>query len=145
MKRLLFVFVLVLVSISTMEIARAAEPYVFLSVPQKKVNLGSVFMYDTIIPEAMTLKVNSNCFHGPIIASISSLKNSLGKEIGQDSIFIKTPFTGDFISMSKPVVISEPASGSHDIVIDFKVQLNGVFYRAGRFNGTIAFTVMPPV
>jgi hypothetical protein len=47
--------------------------------------------------------------------------------------------------MEKPVLISEPTIGSHDIVIDFKVKASGTVERAGRYAGTIAFTILPPV
>ena len=145
MKRLLVNLVLGLMLFGSTGVSRAVGPYVYLSVPQEKVNLGTVFIYDSIIPKAMTLKINSNCFHGSVIASIGSLKNSLGNEIMQDRISIKTPFTGDFISMSKPVVISGPAFGSHEVVIDFKVKANGANDRAGKYYGMIAFTVMPVI
>jgi hypothetical protein len=45
--------------------------------------------------------------------------------------------------MGKPVVISKPATGSHDIELDFKLQATHFDY-AGRYSGTIIFTIMPP-
>jgi hypothetical protein len=141
MKKLMVVLVLGLVSLNG--IAQAVEPFVYLSIPQEKVNLGTIFVYDTIIPQALTIKVNSNCMHGSVVASVSSLKNLIGNEISQDRLFIKTAFTGSFVSLLNPVVISEPKYGSHDIVVDFKVQANGANDRAGKYYGTIAFTVMP--
>jgi hypothetical protein len=45
--------------------------------------------------------------------------------------------------MAKPVIISRPETGSHDIELDFRL---GTFPsdRAGRYQGTITFTIMPP-
>lgn len=133
---------LVLVLLNSAGIVRAKEPYVYAYIPQSKVNLGTISIWDSVIPEAMTLKINSNCLHGPVVASISSLKNSLGNEITSDRIFIKTPFTDGFVSMAKPVAISKPAIGSHDIVIDFKVKAIEFNEPAGKYSGTLVFTVM---
>jgi hypothetical protein len=45
--------------------------------------------------------------------------------------------------MAQPVAISETTMGSHKIELNFKVK---TYMRdhAGRYGGTIAFTVMPP-
>lgn len=145
MKKLLIIFVSGFVLLSSAGIVRAEQPFVYLSIPQKKVDLGTILMWDTIIPEAMTLKVNSNCLHGSVIASISPLKDFYGNQITQDRIFIKTAYTGNFVPMVKPVVISKPAEGSHDIVIDFKVKAKGIYDKPGSYCGTLVFTVMPPV
>ena len=145
MKKLLIILVFGLVSLSSVGVARAEKPFVYISIPQEKVNLGTFLLWDTIIPEALTLKINSNCLHGCVVASMSSLSNSLGNQILPDRILIKTIATGGFVSMAKPVVISGPAVGSHDIVVDFKVKADGEYKRAGEYYGTIAFTVMPPV
>jgi hypothetical protein len=88
------------------------------------------------------VKVESNCLHGPIVASITPFKNSYGGTILPDRISIQTPTTGDFVPMIKPVVISEPAFGNHDVVIKFKVQTD-FNDPAGKYSGTIILTVMP--
>ena len=93
--------------------------------------------------EALTLKVTSNCYHGSIVASMSSLKNRYGGTLRQDRIFIKTSATNGFVSLEKPVKISKPAFGSYDIIIDFLVKANSELLRAGTYGGSIAFTVMP--
>lgn len=144
MKKLRFILLICLVSLSSVGITRAEEPYVYISFVQKEVNLGSMLIWDTMIPEALTVKVNSNCFHGPIVASMSSLKNSKSNKISQDRVYVRTSATGRFVSMAKPVALSWPTFGSHDIQIDFMVKAHGVFDRAGKYSGTIAFTVMPP-
>jgi hypothetical protein len=45
--------------------------------------------------------------------------------------------------MAKPVPISETTKGSHDINVNFKVDVD-IKDIAGRYSGTLAFTVMPP-
>jgi hypothetical protein len=69
----------------------------------------------------------------------------MGAEINQNRVFIKTLSTTGFVSLDKPVIVSEPAFGSHEIKIDFMVKANGEFHRAGTYSGAIAFTVLPPV
>lgn len=94
---------------------------------------------------ALTVHVESNCLHGPIVASMTSLKHSGGSTITPDCIFIKAPaITDEFSSMARPVKISETQTGSHDIELLFKLQAPKLFSPAGRYTGTITFTVMPP-
>jgi hypothetical protein len=116
-----------------------------LSFEQKAVELTSDLIYDNLVPEALTLKVNSNCYHGSVIASMGSLKSRWGRKIDNDRVYVKTLATGGFVSLVEPVVISEPTFGSHEIVIDFLVKANGAFDRAGKYSGMIAFTILPPV
>ena len=144
MNKLYVILLAAFISISSVGITKAKEPYVYLSVQQKDVNLESLLYCDTITHNALKLTVYSNCFHGPVVACMSSLKNLEGAEILSDRIFIKTDYTGSFISMDRPVIISKPEFGTHDIIIDFKVKANGAYDRAGCYSGTIAFTIMPP-
>jgi len=145
MKKILIICIVGLVLFGSAEIVRAKEPYVYISVEQEKADLGTLLVWDTTIPEALTLKINSNCLHGAVVASMSNLKHSRGDLIMRNRIFIKSEATDGFISMEKSVVVSGPAVGSHDVVIDFKVEANGLKDRAGKYSGTIAFTIMPPV
>jgi len=93
---------------------------------------------------ALTVHVESNCLHGPIIASVTALKSSGGSTITPDRIFIKAPaITDEYSSMARPVPISKTQTGSHDIELLFKLQAK-LFDRAGRYTGFITFTVMPP-
>jgi len=93
---------------------------------------------------ALTVHVESNCLHGPIVASVTALKSSEGSTITPDRIFIKAPaITDEYSSMARPVLISETQTGSHDIELLFKLQAK-LFDRAGRYTGFITFTVMPP-
>jgi hypothetical protein len=66
----------------------------------------------------------------------------MGKTITPDRISIKAPITDGFVSMERPVMISEPQMGSHNINLDFKLEVNP-FEAAGRYEGTLTFTVMP--
>ncbi len=145
MKKLLFILLFGLILLNSTGIIHAEEPFVYISFEQKAVKLSSSLIWDSIIPEALTLKVNSNCFHGSILASMSSLKNRYGQEINQDRVYVKTSATGGFVSLVKPVVLSKPMFGSHDIKIDFLVKANSSFDRAGNYSGSIAFTILPPV
>lgn len=93
---------------------------------------------------SLTVHVESNCLHGSIVASVTALKHSRGYTIPPDRILIKAPVTNEeYVRMAKPVVISEPETGSHDIKLDFKLQATH-FDFAGRYSGTLTFTVMPP-
>ncbi len=93
---------------------------------------------------SLTVHVESNCLHGPIVASVTALKHSGGYTIPPERILIKAPVTNEeYIRMGKPVVISEPETGSHDIELNFKLQATH-FDHAGRYSGTIIFTIMPP-
>ena len=94
---------------------------------------------------ALTVHVESNCQHGPIVASVTALKHSGGGSIiTPDRIFIKAPaITDEYSSMARPVTISKTQTGSHDIELLFKLQAK-LFDRAGRYTGFITFTVMPP-
>lgn len=93
---------------------------------------------------SMTLKVESNCLHGPIMASITELKHrkGRGKTITPDRISVKAPVTNGYVSMAKPVLISKPETGSHNIDLNFRLEVS-TFESAGRYEGTITFTIMP--
>lgn len=93
---------------------------------------------------SLTVRVESNCLHGPIVASVTELRHSGGFTIARERILINAPIMREeYIRMARPVVISEPQTGSHDIVLNFKLQATHFDY-AGRYSGIITFTVMPP-
>jgi hypothetical protein len=92
---------------------------------------------------SLTVKVESNCLHGPIVASITALKHLRGSSVPPERIFIKSPTTNGYVKMIKPVVISRPEIGSHDIELDFRLDILPSD-RAGQYQGTITFTIMPP-
>jgi hypothetical protein len=141
-----------------MNAAAEIGPFVSISATSDTVEFGETEFSDTFgIPgqvwfpslyrsssAALTVHVESNCLHGPIVASVTALKHSGGSTITPDRIFIKAPaITGEYSSMARPVPISETQTGSHDIELIFKLQ-SKLFDRAGRYTGTITFTVMPP-
>lgn len=93
---------------------------------------------------ALTVHVESNSLHGPIVVSVTALKDSRGSTITPDRIFVKAPaITDEYTSMARPVPISKTQIGSHDIELLFKLQAK-LLDRAGRYTGFITFTVMPP-
>ena len=92
---------------------------------------------------ALTVKVESNCLHGPIVASITALNHPISGSIPPERISIKAPTTNGYVTMAKPVVISRPETGPHDIELDFRLEIFPSD-QAGRYTGTITFTVMPP-
>ncbi|MBN1973044.1 MAG: hypothetical protein JW787_05360 [Sedimentisphaerales bacterium] len=145
MKRTLFILVFSFVSLSSVGIARAEDPFVYISFEQKSVKLRSEVFWNTITPKALTLNVRSNCFHGSVVATMSSLRNPAGGKITQDRVFVKTSSTGGFVPLVKPVAISSPVYGPHNIVVDFMVKGNGPYDNAGQYYGTLVFTVMPAV
>ena len=92
---------------------------------------------------SLTVKVESNCMHGPIVASITALKRPRSGSIPPERISIKAPTTNGYVTMAKPVAISRPEIGSHDIALDFRLEIFPHDH-AGRYTGTITFTIMPP-
>lgn len=158
MKRRVIKICLVVVMLFTMPvIAQADAPFVNISPSSDSLKFGEpVFSEPSLIaPGAalypttfgtssadLTLKVESNCLHGPIMASISKLRHRMGKTITPDRISIKAPITNGYVSMAKPVLISKPEMGSHDIDLSFRLDIDP-FEAAGRYEGTLTFTVMP--
>lgn len=143
MKKLLIYWIIGIALLGSFGIARAEQPFVRVSATPEKFDLGTVLFVDEELPEVLKVKVESNCLHGPVVASVTPFKNRYGGTILPECVSIQTPTTGDFIPMIKPVVISEPAIGNHDILVKFKVQVD-FNNPAGKYSGTIVFTVMPP-
>lgn len=123
---------------------RPGMPYILISATPDKLNLGTTMMnseYNT--PSMVTVNINSNCMHGSVIATMSSLKNEEGTVIEPDRIFVQSPTTDGYASMRRPVVVSKPADGTHSIDLSFKVQTD-IKDRAGKYEGSLIFTVVPP-
>jgi hypothetical protein len=74
--------------------------------------------------------------------STTALTRREGGSIPPKHIFVRTPATGEFVDLAKPVAISQPTEGPHNIVVDLKVQTE--WNVAGEYKGTITLTVMPP-
>ena len=157
MKRLTKIWLVAAILFTMPVIAQADEPFVNLSAVSDSLKFGEpefsepsllapgAALYPAVFATssaAMTLKVESNCLHGPIMASITTLRHRMGKTITPDRISVKSPITDGYVSMEKPVIISKPHLGSHDINLDFKLEVNP-FEIAGQYKGTLTFTVMP--
>jgi len=122
------------------------KPFVSLSVTPDVLDLGTLPFFTNIYepPATLTVKVASNCYHGPIVVSMTGLKhNKIGGTITPDRILINGPATGGFVPMAKPVAVSKPTTGPHEILLEFKVE-NKFKDIAGKYTGTIIFTIMPP-
>ena len=149
MKRLVITWVLAVGLFGLAGIAGAEQtdkPFVNVSATPDELDLGtaSLFADSYDVPAALTVKVESNCIHGPIMISTTKLKRRQGGSISPDRIFVKTSATGGFVTMARPVAISKPTVGSHEIVLDFRV--NAQFLDpAGEYTGKLMLTIMPPV
>ena len=149
MKRIVITWVLAVGLFGLAGIAGAeqtSKPFVNVSATPDELDLGtaSLFADSYDVPAALTVKVDSNCLHGPIMISTTKLKRRQGGSISPDRIFVKSPATGGFVTMARPVAISKPTIGSHEIVLDFRV--NARFLDpAGEYTGKLMLTIMPPV
>ena len=123
----------------------ASKPFIHVSTSPSRLNLGTAVapgFYD--IPKALTLNVDSNCLHGPIMISASNLRRHPGGFIPAERIFVRSSTTCGFVNLGRPVAVSVPKSGSHKIVLDVQVR-TGFSDMAGRYSGGFTVTVMPPV
>lgn len=150
MKRILITAcLLAIVSIGLATVAQAVQtdkkPFVHVSPDKRSLDLGTARSPGFFsVEKALTLKVDSNCLHGPIKISASSLKRKLGGSISPDRIFVRSSATWGFVPMDRPVAVSRPQAGSHDVVLDLQVE-TGFQDLAGQYVGTLTVTVMPPV
>jgi len=120
-----------------------AKPFISVSTKPATLDLGkSRHPGVHEAPGALTVEVEANCMHGPIVISELKLRRRGGGLIPPEHISIRTPATGRFVKMTRPVAISKPERGPHKIVLDFRV-LTGFNDPAGKYTGTITFTVTP--
>jgi hypothetical protein len=144
MKKILITFTIAIALLGMAEIVQAQTPFVRISTVGNSFNLGTFsFWDDGTSPSVLTVKVESNCLHGPVVASISTLKRIGGSIITPDRILVKTSATNGYVSMAQPVAVSQTTEGPHEIKMNFKVKTNIKDF-AGRYSGTLAFTIMPP-
>ena len=123
----------------------AEKPFINVSTSPDRLDLGTAsFAGAHNVPRALTVQVDSNCLHGPITISATTLRHDLGVSIPPERIFVRSKETRGFVPMNRPVRISAPTSGSHRIVLDLRVQ-TGFKNLAGNYRGTFMVTVMPPV
>lgn len=147
MKRLVTTWALLVVLFGLAGVSEAVQPsrpFLSLSATPDKLELGKTThpgMHETA--GVLTVEVEANCMHGPIFISATKLKRREGGTIPPERISVRTPATGGFVKMARPVAISKPEKGSHKIVLDFRVE-TGFEDRAGRYAGSIMFTITPP-
>ena len=103
MKRIVITFALAvglfgLAGFATAE--QADEPFINVSATPDKLDLGTASLFtDTLdVPSALTVKVDSNCMHGPIMISTTKLKHRQGSSISPERIFVNTPATDGFVA-----------------------------------------------
>jgi len=148
MKRLVITWVLAVGLFGLAGIAGAEQtdpPFVNVYTTPDKIDLGTLSFFTSThdVPAALTVNVESNCLHGPIMISATKLKRRQGDSISPDNIFVRTPATGGYVAMARPVTISKPTIGSHTIVLDLRVQAQ-FLHPAGEYSGTLTLTIMPP-
>jgi hypothetical protein len=120
------------------------NPFVRITTTPDKLNLGMTQFPGTYeSPSELTVNVDSNYMYGSIVASISPLKRNGGGDITPESIFVKGPTTNGYVTMKKPVLISKPTAGPNKIELNFKVETE-FKDPAGRYEGVLVFTVVPP-
>ncbi len=122
----------------------ADAPFLNISTSPDELNLGTVLFPGIHDSDAeLTVHVESNCLHGSILVSTTGLKRAAGGFVPPKRISIEAPVTGGFVTMARPVVISNPEPGSHNIALNFRVE-TGFQDHQGKYTGHLTFTVMPP-
>jgi hypothetical protein len=122
----------------------AEAPVIKISTTPNRLHLGlASFPGVHESSSKLTVNVDSNFTYGSILASISPLKRNGGGSIPPESIFVRGPATKGYVAMKKPVPVSKPAAGSSKIALNFKVETE-FNDPAGRYEGVLMFTVVPP-
>ena len=120
------------------------EAFVKISTMSNELSLGTAsFPGINDFKSVFTLKVESNCLHGSILASTDGFRRDEGGFVPPEHISVKAPVTNGFVPMDRPVVISNEGFGSHDIALNFRVQ-TGPQHHQGRYTGLLIFTILPP-
>jgi len=121
------------------------QPFIHVSPSPRSLDLGTAKGPGPhIVSEALKLKVQSNCFHGPIMVSSTELKGEIRGSIPAERIYVRSAATRGFVPLTRRVAVSQSQSGNHDIVLDMQVD-TGFSEIAGEYRGTITVTIMPPV
>lgn len=149
MRRLVITCVLAIGLFGLAGIAGAEQvdkPFLNVSTKPDKIDLGTASLFrDTLdVPAALTVLVESNCMHGPIMISATKLKRREGGSISPERIYVKSSATDGFVPIASPVAISKPEIGSHEIVLDLRVETK-FFDPAGEYSGTLMLTITPSV
>lgn len=121
------------------------DPFVNITVTPSIFDLGTIpFVGTQDSSEVLRVKVDANCMHGPITLSATAFEGPRGGSISPKHIYVKSSATDGFETMEKPVSISKPEEGPHDILLKFR--LHNMYDRiepAGRYKGTFTFTIIP--
>ena len=120
------------------------EPFLNISTTPDELNLGTALFPGFHDSDAeLTVHVESNCLHGSILVSTTGLKRTAGGFVPPKRISIESPVTSGFVTLARPVVISNLEPGSHSIELNFRVE-TGFQDHQGKYKGHFTFTVMPP-
>jgi len=127
------------------KLVTSERPFISVTTRPDRLDLGTAPLMGSLeLRAALTVEVEANCAHGPILLSATPLNRRSGGSIGTDRIAVRTAATDGYVAMNRPVAISKPANGSHRIVVDVKVDAPAG-YPAGDYNGVFTFMIMPPV
>jgi hypothetical protein len=153
MKKLVTMWVMVIVLLGWAGIAQPRgqiidptpdEAFINISFAPRELDLGvATFLGNYDSEAALVMKVESNCLHGSILASTDGFRGTAGGFIPAQRISVKGPATNGFVSMARPVAVSLPEMGSHNVVLNFRVQ-TAFQDREGKYGGTLTLTIMPP-
>ena len=148
MKRRLITWAIVLFGLAGIaQAVRPANPFVSITVKPSQLDLGTIPLVGTQDSSAvLRVKVDANCMHGPVTLSATAFEHPGGGSISPKHIYVKSSAMDEFETMEKPVAISKPEDGPHDIVLKFR--LHNIYDRlepTGRYKGTFTFTVTPPL
>ncbi|MGD8499927.1 MAG: hypothetical protein PVJ86_04730, partial [Phycisphaerales bacterium] len=119
MKRLVITWALAVALFGLAPVTEAVKPadgpFVHIFPTPRSLDLGTTsFAGVHESPAALTVDVASNCLHGPIVMSTTALTRREGGSIPPKHIFVRTPATGEFVDLAKPVAISQPTEGPHN-------------------------------
>jgi hypothetical protein len=144
MKKLIEILALVSILFWSSAVAKADNPYIKITTTPKELDLGLMpYTGEHESSTKLIVRVESNYLHGPILVSLTKLRRLHGDTILPENISIKTPLSGGFVPMNKPITISKPTAGSHEIELHFKVKTS-IKDLAGKYQGELIFTIMPP-
>ncbi|MGD8786085.1 MAG: hypothetical protein PVJ60_01570 [Phycisphaerales bacterium] len=157
MKKLITTCLIVLIILGTVGVAKAyVDPYVSVTTTSSALEFGRATfaegsskpgkaLFPNVLYSAsasLTVKVDSNCMHGAMAVSMTELKHSGGRTIPLERIAMKAPTTSGYVPLIRPVIISDPQAGPHNIDLEFRVE-RLVRDRAGKYSGNIILTMMP--
>ena len=148
MKRRLITCVIVMIGlVGIAQAVNPTDPFISITTTPSELELGTLPVVGTQDSSAeLKVLVEANCIHGPITISATAFEGPNSRSISPKHIHVKSEATDGFVTMEKPVAISKPAEGTHEIVLKFRLQsIDGKLEPAGRYKGTFTFTIIPPL